>query len=91
MRRREEPKGRDWYFHWTITLQSEEDKAADPNAGYGAGSQMSFYGITDEQIEQRAELEKKYLVKEFTRLRDIENERARQEAAPFWRKWLGGV
>jgi len=79
---------RKYWLDISIRVADGEDN--NDNAGYAAGGRIDL-DWSDEGIRDILDMRVDYIMEAIDRLREVEAERERKAAAPFWKKWLGGV
>lgn len=89
---------RDYWIHFSVELADNADirNAGEKvtEHGLGNGSRISFQNydgtwMSDEHIDKMVQQHSKFYARYLKDMRNVEIERARREAEPFWRRWLG--
>ena len=76
---------RDYWVDVSIRIADGPD-----DSGYASGGRIDL-GWSDESIREILNEDVEYIMYKVTQLRELEAKRDRKAAAPFWKKWLGGV
>jgi hypothetical protein len=80
---------RKYWLDISIRVADGEDNS--DNAGYASGGRIDI-NWTDDALRSILKIDTDFIMDTIIpRLREEEAKRDREAAAPFWRKWLGGV